>query len=190
MENVDLAKLGADIVCRLSLRDQLALARAVSQGAPLPPALIDALRSVRGGTEFLRSSGTMIGTELFASIAERLDIYAKTRLEKELGAEDPAAAAALKSGAFSFDELEHVHIDDMKLVLSSCDQHALFLALKGASPIIRGKVFSALGAESAMKLKVHLDTAGPVELAAVEEAQHAISAIATDLFKRGLIAKG
>jgi flagellar motor switch protein FliG len=130
-----------------------------------------------------------MGAEQFASIAERLDSYTKARLEMELNAEDPAAAAALKGAVFSFDELEHVHIDAMKLVLDSCDQHDIFYALKGASPMIRGKVFSALGAESAMKLKVRLDTAGPVEFSAVEDAQQAISAVATDLFKRGAIAK-
>ncbi len=190
MENVDMAKLGADIVCRLSLRDQVSLARAASRGEALPPPLVDELKAISGGPNFLSLSGNAIGTDQFATIAERLDIYARARLEKELAAEDPAAAEALRGGVFSFDELEHVHIDAMKLVLKSSDQHAIFFALKGASPMIRGKVFSALGAESAMKLKVRLDTAGPVEFSAVEEAQQAISAIATELFKRGLIAKG
>ncbi len=190
MENVDMAKLGADIVCRLSLRDQVTLARAASRGEGLPPPLIEELKAISGGANFMGMSGAAIGPEQFATIAERLDIYAKARLEKELSAADPAAAAALRGGIFSFDELEHVHIDAMKLVLSSCEQHDIFYALKGASPMIRGKVFSALGAESAMKLKVRLDTAGPVEFSAVEAAQQAISAIATELFKRGAIAKG
>jgi flagellar motor switch protein FliG len=189
MENVDMAKLGADIVCRLSLRDQVALARAASRGEPLPRPLIDEIKAIRGGADLLGLNDAAIGAERFASIAERLDSYTKARLESELNAEDPAAAAALRGAVFSFDELEHVHIDAMRLVLDSCDQHDIFYALKGASPMIRGKVFSALGAESAMKLKIRLDTAGPVEFSAVEQAQQAISAIATELYKRGAIAK-
>lgn len=186
MDNADgSAALAAWVLCRLSLRDQLTYAQA-ALGAPSDGGiargaerLSASCRGVPGASEreFAAAAAAAADAALFKAAYRLLDDTSRSRIAEALGRERPELLAALKAGGFEFDELENAGADELKAVLARSDHATLVKALKGASPILRAKVFTALEPESALSLRRALETHGPVPLAEVVAAQRTIEDI-------------
>lgn len=186
MDNADAsAAMAAWVLCRLSLRDQLTYAQA-ALGAPSDgdvargaERLGASSRGVPGAgeAEFAAAAAAVADAALFKAAYRLMDDAARSRLAEALGRERPELVAALKAGGFEFDELENAGAEELKAVLARSDHATLVKALKGAGPLLRAKVFTALEPESALSLRRALETHGPVPLAEVVEAQRAIEDI-------------
>lgn len=182
MDNADeAAALAAWVLCRLSLRDQLSFVEAALDAslpggaAPAAEDLKAAWRAIPGaGERELAAAAAVAAAAPFKAAYRLMDDASRSRLEEALGRERPALLAALKAGSFDFDEMENAGADELKAVLARCDHATLVKALKGAGPLLRAKVFTALEPESALSLRRALETHGPVPLAEVVAAQRAI----------------
>lgn len=186
MDNADAsAALAAWVLSRLSLRDQLIYAQA-ALGAPSDgdvargaERLGASSRDVPGAgePELAAAAAAVADAALFKAAYRLMDDAARSRLAEALDRERPELLAALKAGGFEFDELENAGAEELKALLARCDHATLVKALKGAGPLLRAKVFTALEPESALSLRRALETHGPVPLAEVVEAQRAIEDI-------------
>ena len=186
MDNADAsAALAAWVLSRLSLRDQLTYAQAalgppsddgVARGAERLGA---SSRDVPGAgePELAAAAAAVEDAALFKAAYRLMDDAARSRLAEALGHERPELLATLKEGGFEFDELENAGAEELKAMLARCDHATLVKALKGAGPLLRAKVFTALEPESALSLRRALETHGPVPLAEVVAAQRAIEDI-------------
>ncbi|HMM96147.1 flagellar motor switch protein FliG [Phycicoccus sp.] len=87
---------------------------------------------------------------------------------------DPSLAENLRSKMFAFTDI--VDLDDrtVQLVLRQVDAKELALALKGATPAVRDKVFRNMSERSAAALQEEVEVLGPVRTAQVEEARSAV----------------
>ncbi len=87
---------------------------------------------------------------------------------------DPTLAEDLRSKMFAFTDI--VDLDDrtIQLVLRQVDAKELALALKGATPAVRDKVFRNMSERSAAALQEEVEVLGPVRTAQVEEARSAV----------------
>jgi flagellar motor switch protein FliG len=186
MDNADeAAARAAWVLCRLSLRDQLTFAQA-SLGAPSDDGAVRGAEHLgassrgvpgAGEAEFAAVAAAVADAALFKAAYRLMDDAARSRLAEALGRERPELVAALKAGGFEFDELENASAEELKALLARCDRATLVKALKGAGPLLRAKVFTALEPESALSLRRTLETHGPVPLAEVVAAQRAIEDI-------------
>ncbi|TFG81201.1 MAG: hypothetical protein E4H20_10310 [Spirochaetales bacterium] len=185
MEQNELSKRGADVLCRLSLRHQVDFTLAAQRGDGIPEEVGSAIQSIDGGQSFLDDVRSQISQTLLTDILDRLDPSSSARLTDELKRFAPSTTDTPGTASFAFDDLESLHINEVHEVLEHVDEHTVFLALKGSSPAIWGKVFSALSPESAVAMRRKLEISAPVPLASVYEAQiRIVSAI------RNLIATG
>lgn len=186
MDNADeTAALAAWILCRLSLRDQLCYAEA-ALGAPSDGGVARGAERLgassrgvpgAGEAELATAAAALADAALFKAAYRLTDDASRSRLAEALGRERPELLAALKAGDFEFDELENAGADELKAVLARSDHATLVKALKGAGPLLRAKVFTALEPESALSLRRALETQGPVPLAEVVAAQRAIAGV-------------
>ena len=80
-------------------------------------------------------------------------------------------------------------IDDrsIQLILREVQSDSLILALKGASPELREKIFKNMSKRAASGLREEMDFMGPVRLKDVEEAQQKIVNIIRKLEEQGEI---
>lgn len=195
MDNADeAAALAAWILCRLSLRDQMSYVEAAmdaslpgasSSGgaAPATEDLKAAWRAVPGAgePELSAAAAAVTDASLLKAAYRLMDDASRSRLAEALGRGRPETLASLVAGAFTFDELESAGAEELKAVLGRCDHATLVKALKGAGPLLRAKVFTALEPESALSLRRALETNGPLPLAEVAAAQRAIEDIVAEL---------
>ncbi|MGG5259659.1 flagellar motor switch protein FliG [Phycicoccus avicenniae] len=87
---------------------------------------------------------------------------------------DPHLAENLRAKMFAFSDI--VDLDDrtMQVILRGVDAKELALALKGAAPAVRDKVFGNMSERSAAALQEEVEVLGPVRTAQVEEARSAV----------------
>jgi len=96
----------------------------------------------------------------------------------------------IKSLMFVFDNLLDIDDRGMQTILRESPQDRLVLALKGASPDVREKIFKNMSKRAAEMLRDDLETAGPAKLSDVEDAQKDILEIALRLGEEGKIMLG
>ena len=91
---------------------------------------------------------------------------------------------------FVFDNLLQVDDRGMQTILRESPQDKLVIALKGASNDVANKIFKNMSKRAAELLKDDLETAGPVRLTEVEDAQKEILEVALRLAEEGTIMLG
>jgi flagellar motor switch protein FliG len=91
---------------------------------------------------------------------------------------------------FVFDNL--IDIDDrgIQLILREIQSESLIVALKGASPELREKIFKNMPQRAAEMMREDLDAKGPVRLSEVEAEQKEILKIVRRMADEGQIAMG
>jgi flagellar motor switch protein FliG len=119
-------------------------------------------RSKTGGVEFLVKVLTNVDRGTERSIMEDLDTV------------DPELAADIKRQMFMFENL--VQLDDRSIqrVLRDVDSRDLALALRGANPLVRDKVFANMSSRAADNVREEIEASPPVRLRTIEEAQQRI----------------
>ena len=103
---------------------------------------------------------------------------------------DDAIAQSILDEMFVFDNLMDIDDRGIQVVLREVQSDQLILALKGASPELREKVFKNMSARAAEMLKEDLESRGPVRISDVESEQKEILKIARRLADEGQIVLG
>jgi flagellar motor switch protein FliG len=103
---------------------------------------------------------------------------------------DPELAQKILDEMFVFENLLDVDDRGIQLLLREVQSDALIIALKGASPELREKVFKNMSQRAAEMLREDLESKGPVRLSEVENEQKEILKIARRLAEEGQIQLG
>ena len=103
---------------------------------------------------------------------------------------DGDLAQKIMDNMFTFDDLEKVDDKGFQALLKEVQSESLVLALKGASPTLREKIFKNMSSRAAETLKEDLEGRGPVRLSEVEAEQKEMLKIVRRLADEGVIVLG
>jgi flagellar motor switch protein FliG len=88
---------------------------------------------------------------------------------------------------FTFDDLGKLDDKGFQALLKEVQTESLIIALKGATPEIREKIFKNMSSRAAETLREDLDSRGPVKLSEVETEQKEMLKIVRRLADEGQI---
>ena len=151
--------------------------------------LNEVLASVLTGSERTRTSA-LGGVKSTAEILNLLGSSIETSVLDHIREDDADLAQKIMDNMFTFDDM--IRIDDrgMQTVLKEVQTDQLVLALKGATPELREKIFRNMSSSAAEALREDLETRGPVKLSEVEAQQKELVKVVRRLSDEGQISIG
>ncbi|MBK1725412.1 FliG C-terminal domain-containing protein, partial [Thiocystis violacea] len=84
---------------------------------------------------------------------------------------DNELAQKIMDNMFTFDDLEKIDDKGIQALLREVQSESLIVALKGATPGLREKIFKNMSTRAAETLREDLESRGPVRLSEVEAEQ-------------------
>ena len=148
--------------------------------------LNEVMSNVLAGGERMRKA-SLGGVKTAAEIINLLGSALETSVLDFVRESDADLAQKLMDNMFGFDDL--IKLDDKGIqgVLKEVQSESLVLALKGATPEFRDRVFKNMSSRAAETLKEDLDSRGPVRVSDVEAEQKEILKIVRRLVDEGVI---
>jgi flagellar motor switch protein FliG len=143
-------------------------------------------RVLAGGTQVRKSS--LGGVKPAAEIINLMGSSLETSVLDYIRESDADLAQKIMDNMFVFDDLEKLDDKGFQALLKEVQTESLIIALKGASPEIRDKVFKNMSSRAAETLKEDLESRGPVKLSEVESEQKEMLKIVRRLADEGQIA--
>ncbi len=134
--------------------------------------------TARGGVRTVAEILNFIGTANETSVVDAIREY------------DPDLAQKILDEMFVFENLMDIDDRSIQLILREVQSDSLILALKGASPDLREKIFKNMSQRAAEMLREDLESKGPVRLSEVESEQKEILKIVRRLADEGQIVLG
>jgi flagellar motor switch protein FliG len=132
-------------------------------------------KSSLGGVKSAAEIINMMGSSVEASALDYI---------REL---DGELAQKIMDNMFTFDDLEKIDDKGIQSLLKEVQSESLVLALKGASPDLREKIFRNMSTRAAETLREDLESRGPVRLSEVEAEQKEMLKIVRRLVDEGQI---
>jgi flagellar motor switch protein FliG len=148
--------------------------------------LNDVMSNALAGGEKMRKA-TLGGVKTAAEIINLLGSALETSVLDFVRESDADLAQKLMDNMFGFDDLIKLDDKGIQSVLKEVQSESLVLALKGATPEMREKVFRNMSSRAAETLKEDLDGRGPVRVSDVEAEQKEILKIVRRLVDEGQI---
>jgi flagellar motor switch protein FliG len=130
------------------------------------------------------------GTKSAAEILNFLGGGADTQVLDWIRDQDPDLAQKIMDQMFTFADLLQVDDRGIQTLLREIQSDALVIALKGADPELREKIFRNMSQRAAETLRDDLESKGPVRLAEVESEQREILKTVRRLVDEGQISIG
>jgi flagellar motor switch protein FliG len=130
------------------------------------------------------------GVKPAAEIINQLGSALETSVLDYIREADADLAQKIMDNMFVFDDLIRMDDKGFQTLLKEVQTESLIIALKGASPDIRDKVFKNMSSRAAESLKEDLDSRGPVKLSEVEAEQKEMLKIVRRLSDEGQIILG
>ncbi len=100
---------------------------------------------------------------------------------------DTDLAQRIMDNMFTFDDVEKIDDKGIQALMKEVQSESLVVALKGATPALRDKIFRNMSTRAAETLKEDLDGRGPVRLSEVEAEQKEMLKIVRRLVDEGQI---
>jgi len=135
-------------------------------------------RTALGGVRTVAEILNFIGTANETSVIDAIREY------------DPDLAQKILDEMFVFENLLDIDDRSIQLIMREVQSDSLVLALKGASPELREKIFKNMSQRAAEMLREDLESKGPVRLSEVEAEQKEILKIVRRLADEGQIVLG
>jgi flagellar motor switch protein FliG len=135
--------------------------------------LNEVLSKVLAGGDRIRKQ-PLGGVKTAAEILNFLGASAETAVLDAIRGGDADLAQKIEDQMFTFDDLMKLDNKAIQLVLREVANDALIIALKGAEPEMREKIFSNMSSRAAETLREDLESKGPVRLSEVEAQQKEI----------------
>ena len=148
--------------------------------------LNEVMSNVLAGGDKMRKA-TLGGVKPAAEIINLLGTALETSVLDYVRESDPDLAQKLMDNMFGFDDLIKLDDKGVQSVLKEVQSESLVLALKGATPEMREKVFRNMSSRAAETLREDLDGRGPVRVSDVEAEQKEILKIVRRLVEEGQI---
>ncbi len=151
--------------------------------------LNEALTRVLAGASSVKKTA-MGGVRHAAEILNFVGQAQETAIVDNVREYDPDLAQRILDEMFVFDNLMDVDDRGIQLLLREVQSDSLIVALKGAPPELREKIFKNMSQRAAEMLREDLEAKGPVRLSEVESEQKEILKIARRLADEGQIQLG
>ena len=127
------------------------------------------------------------GVKTAAELINQLGSALETSVLDFVRESDADLAQKLMDNMFGFDDLIRLDDKGIQAVLKEVQSESLVLALKGATPEMRDRVFKNMSSRAAETLKEDLDGRGPVRVSDVEAEQKEMIKIVRRLVDEGTI---
>lgn len=148
--------------------------------------LNEVLGRVLAGGERTRKAA-LGGVKATAEILNLLGSNIETTVLDYIREGDSDLAQKIMDNMFTFDDLMKVDDRGIQALLKEVQSESLVLALKGASPDLREKIFKNMSSRAAETLREDLEARGPVRLSEVEVEQKEMLKIVRRLVEEGQI---
>ena len=149
--------------------------------------LNDALTRMLSGATTVKKAA-MGGVRHAAEILNFVGSSAETAVIDSVREYDPELAQKILDEMFVFENLLDIDDRSIQLILREVQSDSLILALKGASPDLREKIFRNMSSRAAEMLREDLESRGPMRLSEVEAQQKEILKTVRRLADEGQIA--
>ncbi len=130
---------------------------------------------------------TMGGVKAVAEILNLMGSGVETAVLDFVREADTDLAQRIMDNMFTFDDVEKIDDKGIQALMKEVQSESLVVALKGATPVLRDKIFKNMSSRGAETLKEDLDSRGPVRLSEVEAEQKEILKIVRRLVDEGQI---
>jgi flagellar motor switch protein FliG len=151
--------------------------------------LNEVLSRVLSGSDKLKKA-SLGGTKAAAEILNFLGNAAETIAVESMREQDADLAQKVLDQMFTFEDLNEIDDRGMQALLKEVQSEALIVALKGADPSLREKVFKNMSTRAAETMREDLEAKGPVRVSEVEAEQREILKIVRRLADEGQIQLG
>jgi len=148
--------------------------------------LNEVMSNVLAGGERMRKA-SLGGVKTAAEIINQLGSALETSVLDYVRESDADLAQKLMDNMFGFDDLIKLDDKGVQQVLKEVQSESLVMALKGATPEMREKVFRNMSSRAAETLREDLEGRGPVRVSEVEAEQKEILKIVRRLVDEGQI---
>jgi flagellar motor switch protein FliG len=138
-----------------------------------------------GGDRGKKSS--LGGVKAAAEILNMLGSAVETSVLDFVREADNDLAQKIMDNMFTFDDVEKIDDKGIQALMKEVQSQSLVIALKGATPGLREKIFRNMSSRAAESLKEDLDSRGPVRLSEVEAEQKEMLKIVRRLVDEGQI---
>ena len=138
-----------------------------------PSALMDlneVMSKVLAGGDKLKKA-SLGGAKTAAEIINLLGSSVETSVLDFIREADNELAQKIMDNMFTFDDVEKIDDKGIQALLKEVQSESLVIALKGATPALREKVFKNMSTRAAETLREDLESRGPVRLSEVEAEQ-------------------
>lgn len=132
--------------------------------------LNEVMSKVLAGGERMKKSN-MGGVKSAAEIINMLGNSIETSVLDYIREADPELAQKIMDNMFTFDDLLKIDDRGIQALLKEVQSESLIIALKGATPELREKIFSNMSTRAAETLREDLESRGPVRVSEVESEQ-------------------
>jgi flagellar motor switch protein FliG len=130
---------------------------------------------------------TLGGVKAVAEILNLMGSGVETSVLDFVRESDTDLAQRIMDNMFTFDDVEKIDDKGIQALMREVQSESLVVALKGATPVLRDKIFKNMSSRAAETLKEDLDSRGPVRLSEVEAEQKEILKIVRRLVDEGQI---
>ncbi|MDI3262753.1 MAG: flagellar motor switch protein FliG [Fulvimonas sp.] len=139
------------------------------------------------GTSNKLKSANIGGLKAAAAILNEMETSREVELMSAIRSQDPTLGGRIEELMFVFDDLVGLDDRSMQTLLREVPSQRLVVALKGAEPAVREKIFANMSKRAADMLRDDLEVAGPVRVSEVDAAQKEVLSIARRLADAGQI---
>jgi flagellar motor switch protein FliG len=148
--------------------------------------LNDVMSKVLAGSEKLRKT-SLGGAKPAAEIINLLGGAIETSVLDYIREADAELAQKIMDNMFTFDDLDKVDDKGIQALMKEVQSESLVVALKGATPELREKIFRNMSTRAAETLREDLESRGPVRLSEVEAEQKEMLKVVRRLIDDGQI---
>jgi flagellar motor switch protein FliG len=148
--------------------------------------LNDVMSKVLAGGDRLKKA-SLGGVKTAAEIINMMGTAVETSALDYIREADGDLAQKIMDNMFTFEDLNKLDDKGFQSVLKECQSDSLIIALKGATPELRDKVFRNMSSRAAETLREDLESRGPVRVSEVESEQKELLKIVRRLVDEGQI---
>ena len=148
--------------------------------------LNEVMSKVLAGGERMKKS-MMGGVKPAAEIINMMGSAVETSVLDFIREADPDLAQKIMDNMFTFDDLLKVDDRGIQAMLKEVQSESLIVALKGATPELREKIFTNMSSRAAETLREDLESRGPVRVSEVEAEQKEMLKVVRRLADEGQI---
>ncbi|MGN6740824.1 flagellar motor switch protein FliG [Dyella sp.] len=141
-------------------------------------------RQFSGNSTKLKSANVG-GLKAAADILNAMETSREAELMSAIRSQDASLGGKIEELMFVFDDLAGLDDRSMQTLLREVPSTRLTVALKGAEPAMREKIFANMSKRAADMLRDDLEVAGPVRVSEVDAAQKEVLMIARRLADAG-----